>query len=288
MRLFGTFSKIEITAFDQKGSFSPLVDILGGLYQNVTPGDLALAAVCGDNLISVKKIEPTAEDGDKLIKDVKAEVGVSKPIDDTVRAAIHLSGILQSAPVTFDFNGAKVEVTSSDNPQDVVVRWWEAMEENRCLYEAKVAAEDAARINELDAAQKIIDKTPLELKDAEGWQNVVDLTKGSLLGIALIDFTERWAKLIQHETKVTGQPLSQVAEKAANLADGEGVFGAHYADAAFLLVRGGWVYEKQLCAWCNERSGLTQKNDSSYGVEPPERESVGKKKDTANCLKLNS
>lgn len=180
MSLLDDFWKIEIVTLPTPDNKEQLVAALQTFYNSLSKKDfsaLAWRMSRGYDTIDVSMVEPTAKDGNKLIKEVKVKVGASSSIDTAARAAVRLSAALQSAPVTFDFNGAKVAATSSDKPEDVVARWREDMEENSRRYEAERKAYFETPEGKAEIAAKNEAKKQEEAKLNRGWQVLSSLTE---------------------------------------------------------------------------------------------------------------
>lgn len=106
---------------------------------------------------------------------------------------------------------------------------------------------------------KLIELPAMEVNDEQAWRETQrELAQYSFEG-AIVDFAERWARLMQAEMEV-GKNLEDVAKAASSEADFEDISGYMYNTAVLLLTKY-WKHGEQLRRWHNSRCGTNQSDD---------------------------
>ncbi|MCL2468869.1 MAG: hypothetical protein FWF24_01375 [Alphaproteobacteria bacterium] len=168
----------------------------------------------------IKIIEPSAESDERR---ATAKVKGGYDIEEVARAALCLMPSAQVARVDFFLRGVDAPVT--------------------------VKVLDTLKTVKAAAVQNIVAATPLKLKDPDAWRTIVDVCGDSFFEKRMIDFTARWAKLMQYEIEVNGKPLEQIADKAFDLANDNPRGRFMYGDAPAFTLLQTWVYDDELGAW---------------------------------------
>jgi hypothetical protein len=172
-----------------------------------------------------------------------------------------------SKNVRFKFNDVTVEVTPETKVDDAVQFYMDEIKRQGEAYrnspEGKQAAADAlARAEESakrDAAVDTkIEGVTLELANKAGWDEFVANNQDGY-GKGVIDFAERWAKLMQVEL-AAGKKLSDIADTTSHEADNEGITGFMYGAAVSTLSQT-WKHGEQLRRWHNKETQLGNEGD---------------------------
>lgn len=116
-------------------------------------------------------------------------------------------------------------------------------------------------------AQRIINTTPLNLKNPDLWKKFLDNNTGTPSGDYMIPVAQRWAKLMQHEIESNGKKLPEVAKRTYALADDRGVSGHLYAHIVLVLSQT-WQYGEDLRRWHNAEHGATEESANGRVVNP--------------------
>lgn len=184
--------------------------------------------------------------------------------------------------VSFEFNGITVSVKSNSDPRLIYRDWSRALsgyiggnvgpypalflteeekendarieaknEQRRQQQQAEYKARATAKKNATDA--KLAEAPKMEFSDESAWQQAVD-TETYPLSRAILEFAERWARLMQAEL-ANGQKLEDIAGATSVEADTEGITGFMYG-AAVSTLASTWKYGDQLCKWHNQKYGV--------------------------------
>jgi hypothetical protein len=94
---------------------------------------------------------------------------------------------------------------------------------------------------------------------------------------AVVDYSERWANLMEERLSATGSTIAEIAKKASHDADTEGITGFMYGCAVQALAYF-WEHGEELRRWHNKNAQLGDEGDranESGGVLNPALLSIG-------------
>ena len=103
----------------------------------------------------------------------------------------------------------------------------------------------------------IDESTELEFKDDESksnWEKWVQVNSKDGYALYAVTYARRWAKYMQYCMKKYNKTLPQIADKASNASDIDGISGFMYGCAVAILVQC-WKYGEELCRWHNKGYG---------------------------------
>lgn len=178
----------------------------------------------------------------------------------------------------FEFNGVNVTVTKDSDAGLIYRDWSRALEgcidknvgpnpnpvltdeerQNDALVraenqrrreerQAQYAAEAKARRDVLEA--KLASAPRMQESDPEAWEQAIMANYLDRYGNAVIEYAERWARLMQLEM-ASGKALEDVARDTSFEADTEGITGFMYGAAVSVLAKC-WTHGDQLRRWHN-------------------------------------
>lgn len=217
-------------------------------------------------------------------------------IKDAIAELIKLA---QAEPVQTEFNGVTI-YANADSDADLLYRDWDRalsgyiaspvgpypapqlsaaelasdaeikkQNELRWAEQDRVRREEQAREKaEFDAA--LASAPPMERDEAK-WQEGVAAQKGGGYGLAIYDFAEAWARLMQAEISA-GKGVADCADTCSSLADkGYGITGFMYGCAVSIL-SACWKHGEDLRRWHNLKTQIRdegEKANESGGVLNP-------------------
>jgi hypothetical protein len=119
-------------------------------------------------------------------------------------------------------------------------------ERRRQAWQAEFEAQATAERNAVEA--RLVNVPQIEVADENAWQKVKNKKRDPYIG-AIINYAERWARLMQVEM-ANGKHLEEVAEATSHEADFESITGNMYGGAVGILAQF-WKYGDQLRRWHN-------------------------------------
>lgn len=213
---------------------------------------------------------------------IQLEVLTGGEIKASIREAIALADEGRCL-VEFEFNGVKVRVAGNSD-SSLIYRDWDrtmsgyikgvvgprpkpSLSRKELASDARIAAAKEAKRVERAAAQNKLDEEKrlaiedklamapaMEIGNEENW--IVCRQKNpDGYGKAILDYAERWARLMQLEM-VKGKSVEAVAGETSFTADLEGVTGFMHGAAVATLV-GCWKYGEDLRRWHNAKYGVS-------------------------------
>ena len=224
-------------------------------------------------------------------------------IDRCVDMAIEQAQLL-STDVEFEFNENLIRV-DVDSDRDLILRDWRRMvdgciegpvgpypsvelsaeelardevvrieRDRRWAQQAEdCAARYAAQAKALD--DQLATTAPIELRDEPLWRNQVEINHDGY-GKAVVDYAERWARLMQAHL-AAGRALVDVAAEDSHTADVDGITGFQYGCAVQILAQC-WAHGEELRRWHNKETQVGDEGDranDSGGVLNPAVMMVG-------------
>jgi hypothetical protein len=179
--------------------------------------------------------------------------------------------------VVAQFNDIGLIVEPDDDPNSIVEYYHQ--ESNRRHEEYVNSPEYKERQREAEEAQRRHDlmlegalataPERMTLKDEDGWKKTVEVNTDGY-GKGVIDFAERWARLMEGRI-ANGGTVEKCAEEASRLADNEGITGFMYGCAVSILSQV-WIHGEQLRRWHNREIQIGdegEKANESGGVLNP-------------------
>lgn len=178
--------------------------------------------------------------------------------------------------VNFTFNGVRVEVEAGSDPALIYRDWSRAMNgyidgtvgpypaakitKAQRAKDAQIEAENKAKREaahaewrEKEVAGKAIrdaelaDAPPMD-RDEAAWQRGREAQNGEGYGLAVYDYAEAWARLMQ-KGMVEGRALADIADETSHLADkGIGITGFMFG-AAVSVLKATWAHGDELHRW---------------------------------------
>jgi hypothetical protein len=103
----------------------------------------------------------------------------------------------------------------------------------------------------LQFEKKYLHLPQIELIDQQAWQADKDSCAGDDYSLAIVEFAERWARLMQSQIS-QGKTISEIAKQTENEADTEVITGHMYGQAVYLLSKH-WIHGEALRTWHNIR-----------------------------------
>jgi len=195
-------------------------------------------------------------------------------IDPIIRLAIEVAATRQMV-ISFDFNDVIVAVEPGSNAKLILRDWRRAMSgylgehpiigprpkstlsAKELASDARIEAENQRRRAEIDAryraeeeekrnrvTARMVDAPEMEFSDREGWLAAEATNRGSSYGAGILDYAERWARMMQLEIS-EGKTLAEIWESTSFEADLEGMSGFSQGIATHLLTQC-WVHGAEL------------------------------------------
>lgn len=145
-------------------------------------------------------------------------------------------------------------------------RWARQAEESNARWAAKAKALD----------DQLASTAPIELRDEPLWRNQVEINQGDGYSKAVVDYAERWARLMQAHL-AEGSALVDIAAEDSHTADVDGITGFQYGCAVQILAQC-WAHGEELRRWHNKETQIGDEGEranESGGVLNPAMLVVG-------------
>lgn len=205
----------------------------------------------------------------------------------------------QTEPVQTEFNGVTI-YANADSDVDLLYRDWDRamsgyiaspvgpypapqLSAAELAHDAEIKHQNELRWAEQDRVwreerarekaeyEAAIAGSPAMERDEAEWRKGIAAQKGAGYGLAIYDFAETWARLMQKQISA-GQSVADCAESCSSLADkGYGITGFMYGCAVSIL-SACWKHGEDLRRWHNLKTQIRdegEKANESGGVLNP-------------------
>lgn len=159
--------------------------------------------------------------------------------------------------IQFNFNDILVLVTKENATKDRIIAEWNN----------GVAVMQSPRNKVEQEVFTIDNSTELEFNDEESkvnWEKFVESNSKDIFGFGAMTYARRWAKYMQYLMKKDNKTVFQIAEKASQASDIDGITGFMYGYAVSVLSQC-WKHGKELSRWHNN---VWKHNDTDEIVTP--------------------
>jgi hypothetical protein len=182
-------------------------------------------------------------------------------ISDAAKQMVELWNA-RKEPIVAKFNDIELRVDSDVSPESIVEYYHKEMDRLHQEYvNSPKYAQDRREHEESRRRQQLtlngalwVSPEKLTIGDEEAYRLDVEANT-SAMGRAIIEFAERWARLMEGKMN-NGSTLAECADEASSLADTEGITGAMYGYAVVFLAHC-WIHGEDLRRWYQQTNPQT-------------------------------